>query len=1066
MGFIHLHIHSHFSEGWGTSTLDELLERAKRCKIDKFALTDTNNLCGMVEFIKGAEEKRIEPIIGSEIVHEKRRALLLVKNQKGYENLCKIISDRNCNQDFDIVSSIEAHREGLVVISDDFSLLRQLKRHSLDDLYVELSPGYRMASCYAFSRESKIPPVATNRVYMAKKEDYYIHRILRAIYLKSALSMLSSSDTCKPHNYLIHPSKMVELFSYAPSAIKNTEKIAKICSFIPDMDKIIFPSFRGMSDENAFKLLYRLTLEGCKKRYGKITPKIKERIEYEMRIIRERRFASYFLVVWDTVRRFGISCGRGSAAASIVSYALEITHVDPIRHNLFFDRFLNTGRVDPPDIDVDFPWDQREEIIESVFTRYGSIRVALVANHNTFGARAAIREVARVFGLPEEEINRVTSRVGWDCHIKELGEGILHRPEMRGIKLDPIWKKIIKVASKIEDHFYHLSTHCGGVVIVPDEIKRYCPVQVSRKGFPVLQWEKDSVEDAGLVKIDILGNRSLAVIRDAIDMINRNYGNSLNYTSLNPLDDPETLKIFYDARTMGVFYFESPATRQVLTKVASGFSFERYQKMDHFHLNVIITSIIRPASNRSIREWVLRLHGKPWDVPHPLLKPILQETLGVMVFQEQLSQAAMNLAGFDSFEADTLRKVVSKKHRHKKLRDFYERFLKGAKERGVPLKIIDEVWEMIMGFDGYSFCKPHSASYTLVAYKSAYLKAHFPAEFMAAVISNQGGYYSTYAYISEAKRMGLRVLPPCINQGQIRYTGKGDTVRVGFMQLSGLSKETQELILYDRDKRGPYKSFIEFLGRLGPKIPFHDIIILIRAGCFDGIEKDIPRSELIWKALKYYSKRRHALNFRGIKPGKIVPSGLKKELRDEIEIFGFPISCHPLDLFCPYLKGINYISSQKLNTDVGRDVTLIGWLITDKLVHSRDGKPMEFLTFEDRDGVFEAVMFPKIYRKFCHLLSAPGPYLLKGRVEEDQGAISLNLTKIEIIRPCHLFSASDSLVHKSISRLKEEQEISSLPGRQTGKATTRISQGSRAILSNAVIANEVKQSHPPSTPEP
>ena len=390
MGFIHLHIHSHFSEGWGTSTLDELLERARECKIDKFALIDTNNLYGMVEFIREAKQAGIDPIIGSEIVHEKRRALLLVKDQKGFENLCKIISDRNCNQDFDIVSSIKAHREGLVVISDDFSLLKQLKRHSLDDLYVELSPGYRMASCYAFSRESKIPPIATNRVYMAKREDYSLHKILRAIYLKTTLSMLSPSDTCKPHNYLIHPSKMVELLSHAPSAIKNTEKIAKICSFIPDMDKIIFPSFRGMSDENAFKLLYRLTLEGCKKRYGKITPKIKERIEYEMRIIRERRFASYFLVVWDTVRRFGISCGRGSAAASIVSYALEITHVDPIRHNLFFDRFLNPGRTDPPDIDVDFPWDQREEILESIFTKYENNTLIIHFAGSSIGGSAGV----------------------------------------------------------------------------------------------------------------------------------------------------------------------------------------------------------------------------------------------------------------------------------------------------------------------------------------------------------------------------------------------------------------------------------------------------------------------------------------------------------------------------------------------------------------------------------------------------------------------------------------------------------------------------------------------------
>ena len=379
----------------------------------------------------------------------------------------------------------------------------------------------------------------------------------------------------------------------------------------------------------------------------------------------------------------------------------------------------------------------------------------------------------------------------------------------------------------------------------------------------------------------------------------------------------------------------------------------------------------------------------------------------MMVFQEQLSQVAMNLAGFDSFEADTLRKVVSKKHRYRKLRDFYKRFLKGARKRGVPLKIIDEVWDMIMGFDGYSFCKPHSASYTLVAYKSAYLKAHYPAEFMAAVISNQGGYYSTYAYLSEAKRMGLKIFPPDINQSHIKYTGKEDIVRVGFMQLSGLSKETQELIIHDRDKRGFYGSFTEFLERLGTNIPFHDVLILIRAGCFDGIKGNKERSDLVWQTLKYYSRKQYTLNFKGIKAGKIIFPNLKKEIRDEIEIFGFPISCHPLNLFDPYLKGINHISSQELDGKVGEGVILIGWLITDKLVHSKDGEPMEFLTFEDRDSTFEAVIFPKTYRKFCHLLSGPGPYILKGRVEEDLRAVTINLSGVELVRPQRRFSVSD-----------------------------------------------------------
>jgi error-prone DNA polymerase len=477
--------------------------------------------------------------------------------------------------------------------------------------------------------------------------------------------------------------------------------------------------------------------------------------------------------------------------------------------------------------------------------------------------------------------------------------------------------------------------------------------------------------------------------------------------------------------------------------------------MDHFQLNVVVTSIIRPASNQSIHTWVSRLHGEPWAPPHPLLMPVLEETLGVMVFQEQLSQAAIHLAGFDPGEADMLRKVVSKKHREKKLRDFAARFVRGARDRGVTPEVIQEVWDMMMGFDGYSFCKPHSASYTLVAYKSAFLRAHYPAEFMAAVISNGGGYYSTFGYISEARRMGLRVLPPHINHSEIKYTGKGRTIRVGLMQLKDLSGQARDAIMHERDRNGPFVSFEDFLERTRGHAHLQDVRILIKGGCFDGISGGVPRPRLVWQALRFFDHEEEAPNLFSVSVKKIPPGPPFKKggtvndppftrgdtggffesnpappffsmadpdpggtggggsrsrrrpelppysqeivLKHEEETLGFLLSIHPLDRHRERLKGFRYVRARELRDHMGKRVTLIGWQITGKTVHTKDGEDMKFVSFEDTTGIYETVFFPKAYNRFCHMLNAARPYILKGRVEEAFGALTLNVEDLRFL---------------------------------------------------------------------
>jgi error-prone DNA polymerase len=984
MDFVHLHVHSHYSKGWGVATIEELCGKAQSYGMRGLALTDTNGLYGMIDFIHTAKKYGIQPIAGSEIVTKDNRAILLVKDGFGYANICRIISDRNCDQGFNLIESLKKRVKGLIIISDDINLLKSLKEDKHQDLFVELSPCFMMHRAYAFSRASGIPPIATNRVYLASPDQFYLHRILRAISLKKRLSRLQRHDTCFAENSLKPPEDMACQFPHAPQAIRNSVEILKRCKTNWNFSKTIFPVFReDLSNKDAFFNLKEKSTSGCLQRYGKITPEIQSRLDYELNIIQDMGFAHYFLIVADIASQSTLSCGRGSGAASIISYALGITHVDPIKHNLSFERFLNPARTDPPDIDLDFPWDERDTILDYVFSKYGNSSVAMVSNHNSFGLRLAIHETARVCGLSEDEINRNIKKIRRERFInKHLSRKGLENP----------WGEILTTADRLEGKFYCLSTHCGGVVLVPGRIRDYCPVEISPKGIQVLQWEKDSAGEAGLVKIDLLGNRSLSVIRDCLERIYKNYGITIAYASLDPLADRETINIFYTGDTIGVFYFESPATRQVLSQAASCLSFDEYENNDHFNINVIITSIIRPASRGVIQTWISRLHGQPWEHIHPLLKSILEETLGVLVFQEQISQVAIAMAGFSVEESDALRKIVSKKSKDETLKDFYLKFVKGARIKGMDNKVINDIWMMITSFEGYSFCKSHSASYTLVAYKSAFLRAHYPAEFMASVISNQGGYYTTLAYISEARRMGLTILPPDINLSDIKYTGKDKWVRVGFMQLKNISKHTLDNILHNRMEHGPYMNITDFLKR--SDIQLHETLTLIKAGCFDSISGGLNRPSLVWEAYRFFSNNNHGVNLDSASTSRASCPTLHPYKEDiaykhEADIFGFVISTHPLNLFKKSLMSLRHVHARDLFRYTGRYVTVVGWPVIEKVISTEKNGSMEFISFEDTTGMYEAIFFPGVYRRFLSVLGQDRAYILKGKIEMNFGTVSL-----------------------------------------------------------------------------
>jgi error-prone DNA polymerase len=984
--FVHLHVHSEYSAMSGVSSLEALCRSARRCGFPAIALTDTNGLYGAIRFVEEAKQQGLRPILGAELTTADHRALLLVKSPEGYAALCRLLSARHGDPSFDFLRDVSRFRDGLIVATDDASALATWATESRDDLYVELTPGPVMHHTLLLSRRLGLPSVATNRVYFSRTEECATHRLLRAIAMNTTLSRLPDDVCATPAQWLMPAARMALHFPHVPDALENTVRIAEACHSDWRFGDTIFPAFRRMKDEDAFALLKEKTYEGGLRRYGSLSREVRERIDKELTVIRQKRFAHYFLVVEEIVHQAPRTCGRGSVAASIVSYCLQITHIDPLKHHLFFERFLNPGRKDPPDIDIDFPWDERDSILEWVFQQYGKRQAAMVATQNSLGFRAAIRETAKVYGIPAAEITAVAARITRQKDLLYFAEAPTDEQWVNRLSgtlhLKAPWPAILVQALRAQNHFRHLSMHCGGVVIVPDNIRRYVPVEFTVKGLPVIQWEKDQTEEAGLVKIDLLGNRSLAVIRDALAAVARHTGRLIDYASWNPLDDEATQELIRRGDTIGCFYIESPATRLLLRKLWNGMPSERLASADVFEYLVMVSSLVRPAAITFVNDFIRRAHGQPHTPLHPLMESILEETHGIMVYQEDVTKVAMALADFSLDDADQLRKVISKKHKYRQLRDYYHRFCRGAAGNGASPATIDKIWTMIMSFAGYSFCKPHSASYAQVSFKSAYLRAHYPAEFMAAVISNEGGFYSTFAYLSEARRMGLAILPPDVNASEWAYSGEGDRLRMGLMQVKTIPKALGTTIMTERKQTGPYRSFQDFLRRVNPD-PAH-ARALVRAGCCDALSGELTRPALLWRLYAGTDAE------SGLLPVPDEYSTAQKRAH-EIESFGFLASSHPLTLYRKPIERFRPVPASQMRRFIGRHITMVGWLITEKPVETKQGLAMEFITLEDHSALYDATLFHDVYRRCSHLLSSNRAYLVQGLVEESFGVVTLTV---------------------------------------------------------------------------
>ncbi len=960
-----LFVRSHFSFLTGCRSPSDLLDAAVRAGYASVILADEGGFYGAPEFFREARRRGLEPLLGVSFPED--ALTLLCLNLRGFERANEIVTARKRSppaahpdeplRPGGLVADLcDRGWEGLLVLSTVPAVLKELANRGRKRLYASLSFGKRNREIGAFAREYGVTVFArTDSVWLCES-DLEVYRVLDSIAARSGdrrpCRTLGRSES------LPAPAGLEAFFHSTPDAVAAARSYAASADLGPLFSSVpVFPSFRSYSPADEYRLLKRRCEQGLAKRYGGPSHAVARRIEYEMEVIRRKGYAGYFLVVDDIVRRCSRSCGRGSSAASIVCYLLGITQVDPLKHGLSFERFLCDSRIDPPDIDVDFPWDERSRAFDFVFRHYTG-RSGMVADHITFGPRSSLREAAKARGFREGEA-RAFVGLGLEGRLREVPEAVR------------------SLALRLSGIPRHLGTHTGGVVITPWPIERVSHTQPSSAGLPVIAYEKQGAREAGMVKIDLLGNRSLAVLRDAELLAGRETGRPVNLDSLRPTEDPGTRRLIRRGDTLGVFYIESPATRTLLKRMKLG---------DFGHL-VAATSIIRPAAKEYVGEYLERLGGAPWRPIHPRLLETLRETFGVMVYQEDIARVAIDLCGFDPGAADALRRTLAGRDREHYLPGWKRRFFEQGRRQGVDDASLLKTWEMILSFQGYSFCKAHSASYAGLAFKLAYLKAHYPLLYMTAVINNGGGFYGRQVYLNAVRRMGFRLLLPDVNRSSFEYSTEGGALRVGLSQLRGLSSAFLERLLSERSSRGAFADCSDFRLRLRPAE--REAKALVRSGSFDELAGNSSRSA-VFEALRPAAGQTDL--FAAAAPSCEPPLSAGKRLADEIESLGLMVTSHPVAPFRDRAAGGGagrgeepLIDSRGFADSPAKRVRLLCYLASGKEVETRGRDCMCFVCFEDEYGMFQGVLYPRTYRALLPELRKRRVFCATGVVEHEGG---------------------------------------------------------------------------------
>lgn len=1063
MRFTHLHTHSHFSLLDGLSKIDDLIARAKELGMDALGITDHGNLYGTIEFYKKAKKAGIKPIIGCEMyitdtnrtdktpadADRRWHLILLAKNDIGYHNLLKLVSaaylegfyykpriDREVLKRYSdgliATSSCLAGEISRALLSDNYDKAKTIACEYEEILgkgnfFIELQQHFNTEEqnivtpkLVTLARELNIPLTVGQDSHYLRKEDAQAHDVLLAVQTGSRTDDKDRLSMSHDDFSFISGQEMFEKLlplgeDVAHEAIENTNRIADMCTVEIELDKPHLPKFHlptGYTDD--FTYLEELVQQGLKKRYGD-NPKeeILKRLKYELSIIQETGFSSYFLIVQDFVnwaKNNGVVVGpgRGSAAGSLISYLLNITNIDPLTYNLLFERFLNPARISMPDIDIDFADSRRDEVLKYVTEKYGKDHVAQIITFGTMAARGGIRDAGRALGFSYDFCDRVAKMVPMGP--QGAKEGLLACTETNS-ELKEAYvtnqdvKKLVDAAAQLEGVARHASTHACAVVITPKPLTEYLPLQHGTdEGSIITQYEMNAVQDLGLLKMDFLGLANLTIIEEAVNMIEKNFGIKIDVDNL-PLNDEKTFRLLQAAKTTGVFQLESSGMKRYL------------KELEPTEIEDIIAmiSLYRPGPMDLIPEYIACKHGrKKTAYLHPSLEPILKNTYGIMVYQEQLMAAVQVLAGFTLAEADIMRKAVGKKI--KSLLDKQEgKFKESAKRVGTPDAVANKFWELVEPFNRYAFNRSHAACYAMIAYQTAYLKVHYPAEFMAAFMNSETGDVERIAFlIEEAEQMGIKILAPDVNESFQRFTvvsrtdkdaasAKQTCIRFGLTAVKNVGENIVQAIITERDANGPYHDVEDFIMRVHSKdMNRKSLESLIRCGALDAFgERNMLLTNL--EPLLAYARDKqkqtqiHQASLFGegnveLPPIKLLsveqPAAKWEKLLWEKELLGLFVSEHPLQEFQPTLALEKVIPIKDIAKQPAAQPVKIGGMITrTQKIITKSGRPMVFSWLEDVSSKIEVVVFPNVLEKDPDIWKENQVVVIRGRVNDRDGTL-------------------------------------------------------------------------------
>jgi DNA polymerase III subunit alpha len=1050
--FVHLHVHSEYSLLDGASRIKGLVEKAAKLGMPAVALTDHGVMYGVIEFYKAAKKAGIKPIIGCEVYmapksrFEKQASkgkredtsyhlTLLAANNQGYQNLMRLAS-------FGFLEGfyykpridkelLEKHHDGLIALSgciageiprhiisgDDVAAAEALESYinifGKDNFYLELQdsgvPEQKKANkgLIDLSKKYDIPLVATNDVHYLEKEDTSFHDVLLCIQTGSTINETERLKFSTDEYYFKDRKEMSDLFPEQEEAIKNTLRIAERCNTELDFGMNLIPAFKTPGDIKPEKYLEDLCAEGAKKRYGNISREVENRIRIEIDVIEKMGFAQYFLIVWDFVhfaKENGIRVGpgRGSAAGSIVSYCLGITDIEPLEHGLLFERFLNEERRSMPDIDIDFCYEKRGQVIKYVTEKYGESRVAQLITFGTMAARQAIRDAGRVMEVPYSEVDRIAKLIPMELNVT-IKDSLEMAPELKEVyDNDYRMKEVIDMAVSLEGMARQDSIHAAGVVISAEDLYNYTPIQQEGDSDIVTQYKMEDVQEIGLLKMDFLGLRTLSLIDKALFLIKKTKNIEININEVK-LDDKTTYKMLKEGDCLGVFQLESSGMRELVVNL----------KPDKFEDLVALLALYRPGPLQSgmVNDFVESKNGrKKIKYPHPSLKPILEDTYGIILYQEQVMGIASELAGFSMSEADILRGAISKKKR-KLLSEQKHKFIDGAKNRGIEEEVSTSIFELVNHFAEYGFNKSHSAAYAMISYQTAYLKANFPVQFMAAILSIRMGNQDKVAqYVQDTRRMGIIVLPPDINESFSDFTVVEESIRFGLSAIKNVGINVIESIEKERKNNGKFIDFIDFCERVETTVLNRKTLeSLIKSGTFNSMgqsrkflfENFEKITEEILKVRKERDKGQFSLfdndegqqkkmMFNGIMDKKNqkeeYPS--KQLLNFEKEMLGLYISGHPLSDYENTLAELTPIS--KLQDIEDKATVSIGGIITNiKNIYTKREQQMCFIDFEDVENNLEVIVFPTVLEKYREFIVEDRIIKMKGKVDKKEDQIKL-----------------------------------------------------------------------------